>query len=136
MLIRPVLLLILLFCGVSAVQAHSNDCMEIFAGKPSKTISFDMTPHRIFEIHEDKSSFKMQFYFSFDYPVEKQLPNQMFFCDGVPESFGARTELKKVFNPRYGLIILKKMSFTVFLFGHQDFWKAQKTLLHGSEKKL
>ena len=101
MFIRPVLLLILLFCGVSKVQAHSNDCMEIFAGKPSKTISFDMTPHRIFEIHEDKSSFKMQFYFSFDYPVEKKLPNQMFFCDGVPESFGARAELEKVFNPRF-----------------------------------
>ena len=74
-------------------QTSSSECsIELLNEEKPNEISFDVTPHRIFEVSENNSSFKLQFYFSYSYKVSKEIPDCDFLGDAYNTIFDPRVE--------------------------------------------
>ena len=83
-------------CGIGMAansQASEHDCsIELLNGERPNEISFDLIPSRIFDISENESAFKLQFYFSYSYDVSKEIPDCEFLGDEYNTIFDPRVE--------------------------------------------
>ena len=95
---------LLVFCflaiEVSAQKSVSECSAALVAEKVPNEISFHLTPHRIFNVQENKSSFKLQFYFSYSYKVNAQLPDCEFLSDALSTAFNPKVEFMNAYEQK------------------------------------